>query len=82
MAKTPAPEPAAPFEQRLEELEALVRRLESPEVPLETAMALFEQGMKLSEECRTRLADAEAKVEILLGKGQSAVPAPFEPEDE
>lgn len=85
MRKSPAPPPApeAPsFEQRLEELESVVARLEAPEVPLEQALELFERGMKLSEDCRQQLAAAEMKVEMLLERGGGAEPVPFEPEQE
>lgn len=82
MRKNPAPEPVPSFEQRLEELESVVARLEAPEVPLEQAMQLFERGMKLSEECRRQLAEAEMKVEMLLERGAAAVPADFKPEQE
>jgi exodeoxyribonuclease VII small subunit len=70
-----APEPA--FEQRLEQLESIVRQLESAGLPLEEALKLFEQGMQLSEDCRKELETAEARVEVLLKKGQSVEPAPF-----
>lgn len=82
MRKNPAPEPAPSFEQRLEELETVVARLEAPELPLEQSMALFERGMKLSEECRRQLAEAEMKVEMLLERGGAAAPVDFEPEQE
>ena len=82
--KTAAEEapPAPSFEQRLEELEALTARLESPDTPLEQALELFERGMLISEECRKMLTEAEAKVEILLQRGEAAEPVPFDPEQE
>lgn len=82
MSKNPAPEPPPSFEQRLEDLEALVHRLEEPDVPLDQALELFEKGMKLSDDCRRRLAEAEAKVEVLLQRGGAVEPVPFDPEED
>jgi exodeoxyribonuclease VII small subunit len=67
------------LEKSLEELEALVARLESGDLPLEEALKEFERGVKLTRQCQTALADAEQKVEILLKKTEQAEPAPFEP---
>lgn len=85
---SPAPKkPEAPkkpdFERSLARLEEVVRRLESPQLSLDDAMQLFEEGVALSRECQKQLEEAEGRVEILLknadGKRTSA---PFEPETE
>ena len=55
-----------PFEKSLTELEAIVTMLENGDLPLEESLDLFEQGIKLSRECRERLAKAERRIEILL----------------
>lgn len=81
MAKSSAPKPP-PFEKQLEDLEALVQQLEAPDVPLDQALELFEKGMKLSEDCRRRLAEAESRVEMLLQQGGAVAPAPFDPEED
>ncbi len=60
----------------------MVQRLEAPDVPLDQALDLFEKGMKLSEDCRRRLAEAESRVEILLQQGGVVAPAPFDPEED
>ena len=52
----------ASFEQQLEQLEALVTRLEQGDVPLEEALAAFEQGMQLSKACSEMLNAAEQRV--------------------
>lgn len=49
------------------ELEEIVERLEAGELSLEKSLAQFEKGVKLSRECQKALADAEQKVQILLG---------------
>jgi len=85
---TPAPKktelPKKPdFERSLARLEEVVRKLESPQLSLDDAMKLFEEGVALSAECQKQLEEAEGKVEILLKKADGRVVAePFEPEGE
>ena len=50
------------FESQLEQLEALVTRLEQGDVPLAEALAAFEQGMQLSKACTDMLNAAEQRV--------------------
>lgn len=78
MAKRPK---EASFEERLGELEGVVEKLEDGDLPLEKSLELFESGMKLSEQCRRQLQEAEAKVELLVKKGGRLEPEPFEPDD-
>ena len=52
------------FESMLAELEKIVSDLEG-ELKLEQAMALFEKGLTLSQECEKFLKSAETKIEIL-----------------
>lgn len=54
------------FEANLAELEAIVGRLEAGDLPLEESLELFERGIKMSRECRERLANAERKIEVLI----------------
>src|ERR1700726_471595 len=71
------------FEQSLARLEEVVRKLESPNLPLDQAMKLFEEGMQLSRDCQKQLEEAEARVEILMKKaGGAMVAQPFDPEGE
>jgi exodeoxyribonuclease VII small subunit len=79
MAATDKSNDLSGLEKSLEELEALVERLESGDLSLEQALAEFERGIKLTRECQTALKDAEQKVEILLKKTDSAEPVPFTP---
>ncbi|MCC7155270.1 MAG: exodeoxyribonuclease VII small subunit [Bryobacterales bacterium] len=71
----------AGFEAGLAELEQVVKQLESSELPLERALELFEKGMKLSEQCRKQLSEAESRVEILLKKNGRIEAEPFPPKD-
>ena len=54
------------LEKSLADLEELVEELESGDLPLESAMKKFEEGIKLTRGCQTALKEAEQKVEILL----------------
>jgi len=54
------------FETSLAELEQIVEKLESGDLPLEESLELFEKGIKLSRECRARLTNAERRIEILV----------------
>lgn len=65
------------FEAGLQQLEAIVKEMESGELPLERALELFERGMKLSETCRKQLEDAEARVEILMKRAGEMQALPF-----
>ncbi|AUC25306.1 exodeoxyribonuclease VII small subunit [Streptococcus uberis] len=47
------------FEERLQELETIVSKLESGEVPLEEAIAQFQKGMILSKDLQKTLQNAE-----------------------
>ena len=82
-AKKVEPGKKPDFEKSLARLEEVVRRLESPQLSLDEAMKLFEEGVALSRECQKQLEDAEGKVEILLKKADGKLVAePFEPEGE
>jgi exodeoxyribonuclease VII small subunit len=73
---------AESFEKNLERLDAVVRQLEDAELPLEKALQLYEEGMKLSEVCHKQLEEAEGRVEILMKKaGGKVVAEPFAPEE-
>jgi exodeoxyribonuclease VII small subunit len=66
------------FEQALAELEALVARMESGELPLDQALATFEQGVKLTRACQASLQAAQQKVQILTQQGNEARLEDFE----
>ena len=65
----PAQPPA--FEAALAQLEALVARLESGDLPLDEALRTFEQGVRLTRECQGALTAAQQKVQRLLQRGDT-----------
>ena len=70
------------FEKAFQELEDIVRRLESEELPLDESLQLFEEGIRLSRFCNQKLEEVEKKIELILAdaKGQPRVEA-FEEEE-
>ncbi|MDZ4834248.1 MAG: exodeoxyribonuclease VII small subunit [Candidatus Melainabacteria bacterium] len=56
--------PLVDFETAMKNLEAVVSELDG-EVKLEQALHLFEQGMKLSQQCEDFLKGAEQRIEML-----------------
>jgi exodeoxyribonuclease VII small subunit len=55
------------FEKALEELEALVARMEDGKLALEESLAAYQRGAELIKFCESRLADAQARIAILDG---------------
>ena len=51
------------FEDALAQLEDIVRRLESGDVPLDASISLYERGNKLRGYCQQRLNAAQARIE-------------------
>ena len=70
---------ASDFESALARLEDIVRTLEGGELPLEKALEVFEEGIRLSRFCHGKLEQAERRVELLLKEADGGVRAvPFE----
>ncbi|MDJ0848074.1 MAG: exodeoxyribonuclease VII small subunit [Myxococcota bacterium] len=73
---------ALSFEEALEALEGIVGRLEQGDLPLEEALAAFEQGVGLTRRCAAELDQAERRIEILVREGERAVARPYDPGEE
>lgn len=56
---------AVPFEDALKKLESIVEAMESEELPLETLVERYEEGVRLAQVCQARLAEAEVKIQQL-----------------
>lgn len=56
------------FEDALERLEDIVKKMEAGDLPLDEGLKSFEEGIKLIRFCQAKLDEAERRVEILLGK--------------
>ena len=57
------------FEKGLSKLERIVKKLESEEIDLETAVADFEEGIKIKNYCQKKLEEATLQVNRLLQDG-------------
>jgi exodeoxyribonuclease VII small subunit len=65
------------FEEAMDQLEQLVGKLENGDVPLEKAIDLFQEGMKLSHLCSQKLEQVERKIEMLVEENGVLSKKPF-----
>ena len=75
MSETPPFPPS--FESALAELEALVGRMESGELPLAESLAAYKRGAELLAHCQAALKDAQQQVQVL----EKGVLQPFAADD-
>lgn len=66
------------FEESMKRLEEIANELEKNDLDLDTSVAKFEEGMKLSKQCSKMLEDAEKKISILLKTEDGVVEEDFE----
>jgi exodeoxyribonuclease VII small subunit len=60
------------FEKSLAELEAIVEKLETGDLPIEESLKSFEKGIALTRDCQGALDAAQARVDILLKRDGAA----------
>lgn len=65
------------FEHSLARLETLVTQMEQGDLPIDQALALFEEGVRLTRECQQILDQAEQKVQLLMANGDELESRPF-----
>jgi len=51
--------------EQIDELTAIVRKLEDPNIELEDALAVYEAGMKIAKAAQAALEDAEQRIETV-----------------
>lgn len=61
------------FEESLDSLEAIVKKLETGEVPLDDAIGEFTKAMKLAKSCDEKLKKAEEAITKLVNKDGDVV---------
>jgi exodeoxyribonuclease VII small subunit len=66
------------FEAALARLEQLTEELADGEQSLESSLKKFDEGIQLAAYCHQQLAEAKAKVELLLEKDGKLESSPFE----
>ncbi len=52
-------------EESFAQLEDMVRKMESPDITLESSFSLYEQGMNLLKNVNTRLEEVEEKIRLI-----------------
>jgi exodeoxyribonuclease VII small subunit len=68
------------FEKALSQLEQIVQEMEGGDLPLEKALARFEEGIALSRICSEKLGEMEKRITQLVEDGDGkALEKPFEP---
>ena len=68
------------FEKNLKQLEDVVAKLEQGDLPLDEAMKLFQDGMRLSKLCSERLTTVELEIKKLVADGDKFKLEALEPE--
>jgi exodeoxyribonuclease VII small subunit len=70
MARASSPKPVTEltFEQALDELDTLVRRMESGDLSLDESIAAYRRGAELARYCQGKLAAAEQEIKKLDGE--------------
>ncbi len=66
MKKSPTPKT---FEEAIKRLETLTQAMQSSEMPLEEALAAYQEGNELVKYCQTKLAEVEQKLQVLDADG-------------
>ena len=61
------------FEEAMLNLEEVVQKLETGDIPLEDAITLYKKGMELSSFCHEKLQDAEKQLISIIDKDDEKV---------
>ena len=73
-----------PFEEALKKLEGIVEAMEADDLPLESLLAKYGEGVRLVKVCQEKLAEAELKIQQLEqnGSGETTLKALDLPEED
>lgn len=75
MPKTAPAAESLSFEKALEELEAIVTRMEDGKLPLDDSLAAYQRGAELLRHCEGKLSAAQARISVLEGEVLKDLPA-------
>lgn len=67
-----------PFEQAFQQLEQLVKGMESDRLPLDQLVEHYERGNRLLKTCQKRIQEAEQRIEQIVN-GKTGSLEPFDP---
>jgi exodeoxyribonuclease VII small subunit len=65
------------FETAIARLEQIVRSLENGSAPLDDALSLFEEGVRLVKLCNDKLTNAESRIKLLTQTPTGAAETDF-----
>lgn len=80
--KSASQQPSASFEEAMAELEQLVAKMESGELPLEASVAAYQRGSELVKYCAAQLERVERQVKVLEGEMLKPFASDVEDEEE
>ncbi len=69
------------FEELMVKLEEITDKLEKEPLSLDESVKLFEEGIKISKECNSKLEDAEKRITILINQNDEIKEENFIPEE-
>lgn len=69
------------FEEALAQLESTVSSLEEGDVPLEKALHMYQEGMKLSSLCHEKLKKVEKQMDVIIEENGEIKPLTIDGED-
>ncbi len=69
------------FEELIEKLEDITNKLEKEQLSLDDSVKLFEEGIRISKECNTKLEDAEKRITVLINDNDEIKEENFSPEE-
>ncbi|HQK99206.1 MAG TPA: exodeoxyribonuclease VII small subunit [Smithellaceae bacterium] len=69
------------FEDAMDKLETIVREMEAGQMPLDSALKSFEEGIRLIRLCQAKLDDTQRRVDQLLEKNDQTDTRPFAHEE-
>ena len=72
--------PVADFERSLDELEQLVKKMETGEQSLDESLASYERGVALYRQCQSALEQAELRVRLVSDPGKPESSEDFRPD--
>ncbi|MGH8050228.1 MAG: exodeoxyribonuclease VII small subunit [Methylococcales bacterium] len=79
--KTDSSPASVPFEHSLDELEALVQKMEKGDLSLDDSLAAYERGVGLYRQCQTELEQAELRVRLLSNPEKPETASDFHSDD-
>ena len=69
------------FEDLINNLEEITNKLEKEQLSLDDSVKLFEEGMKISKQCNSKLEEAEKKITILINQDDTIKEENFNTEE-